>query len=116
RKILDYDADGRQDLLVLLNGKWQVLRSTGEAFDVVNTGISKTAYENLAPLVLDINGDGLDDIVGNTSTARVVYLNTGSGFGGPSIWASGVHWLGGSYRVDYNGDGQDDIIMFGRPD
>ncbi|MEQ9500195.1 MAG: RHS repeat-associated core domain-containing protein [Deltaproteobacteria bacterium] len=79
----DFDADGKDDLLLLdYNTNWRIMRSTGEDFQLENTGVWK--HGNTATLssflfpamneakrriwdagtyVGDVNGDGLPDVI-----------------------------------------------------
>ena len=77
---IDYDSDGRQDLLVplLMNGtesapSWMILRSSGGGkfklvdtnipFDTLLTPTGITVAHPSVPRVTDINGDGAQDVV-----------------------------------------------------
>jgi len=69
--------------------------------------------------VIDMNADGLPDIVGFSDTGVHVALNTGSGFGIVKRWSydfgSNV-WDNSKYirtLADMNGDGYPDIVGFG---
>lgn len=75
---IDWDADGRRDLLVPLPGPtgalmWSLLRSTGTTFEApVSTGYPAD-FAGTAAVVTDVNGDGRDDLVyGLASPARVM--------------------------------------------
>ncbi len=78
---------------------------------------------NVYPRTLvDVNGDGLPDIVGFGPQGVYVALNTGSGFSTPSIWLDGAFsptqgWVNNQITprmlVDVNGDGLPDIVGFG---
>src|SRR4029453_18486282 len=70
--------------------------------------------------ILDVNGDGLPDIMGITDNYVGVQLNTGSSFGPKVQWASETFnpyggWFSTAYKpqvfiVDVNGDGLPDIM------
>jgi RHS repeat-associated protein len=58
--VLDWDADGMDDVLTVSGGVWQLRRATGEGFaSAVSTGLTTAG----AATVADINGDGLHDLV-----------------------------------------------------
>jgi hypothetical protein len=69
---------------------------------------------------VDVNGDGLPDIVGFGSDNVMVSLNTGSSFAAATVWrptefTAGSGWLATYPRflADVNGDGLPDITGFG---
>jgi RHS repeat-associated protein len=125
---LDYNGDGRMDLLVSDNAQYAVLRSTGNSFekltvaslnDTTVSGSVPIAYDtNNSPLVLDINGDGLPDILGVGVDGGVrkyrLWTNTGGKYA--SRWLqwqlSSPESLGINHHVvmDYNQDGREDIL------
>jgi len=82
---LDMNADGRGDLLFGpdSSGNWTVVKSTGSSF--VGTpwgGDAQYANWSYGRRPLDVNGDGLPDMVLGPNTAGnwFVLLNTGTGF------------------------------------
>jgi FG-GAP-like repeat/Salmonella virulence plasmid 65kDa B protein len=72
---------------------------------------------------VDVNADGLTDIVGFGPNGVVVALNTGAGFAVPAAWLSSqfsaaqVPWADNNvtprHLADVNGDGFPDIVGFG---
>ena len=70
--------------------------------------------------VIDVNNDGLADIVGFSNGGIHVALNTGSSFSAPSRWSREYGYANG-WRVDkhprqvidVNNDGLPDIVGFG---
>ena len=64
-RTLEFNGDGRSDLIFPENGLWQVLRNNGGTFTKINTNISSylggATPTNMWPM--DVNGDGLDDLV-----------------------------------------------------
>lgn len=72
--------------------------------------------------VVDVNGDGLPDIVGFASSGVYVSLNTGTSFAAPALWLANYGTQAGGwsdnntyprYLADVNGDGLPDIVAFG---
>ncbi len=130
---LDYNGDGRKDLLTKQGSTWRVLQSKGlglqAAFTLRDTGIPTNVVST--PHILDINGDGLSDLVYiNTSSGNVeYYINNGDQTLGNSAYtgAPGVKAIGGggcagislAFQVqqdgiqtpDFNGDGRDDLLV-----
>lgn len=66
--ILDFNADGRDDLLIYKNGGWQIWPSNGTTFDKLNPILvagSGTSTVNRTPraVLADFDGDGLPDLI-----------------------------------------------------
>lgn len=71
----------------------------------------------------DVNGDGLDDVVGFGDSGVVVALSEGNGFGPTRQWITDFGWLrtAGEWSTekhlrlmgDFDGDGRADIVGFG---
>lgn len=84
---IDFDHDGRMDLLLLdRSPRWRILRSRGDDFEIVTTNLAKepAAFGHPADprrgvQTADLNGDGLQDIVQYRS-------------GGPGQLATNAHW------------------------
>jgi RHS repeat-associated protein len=144
----DINGDGLQDRLMTPDGSgyFQVQLNTGSDFNFVGEWRNVPSGYYYSPnvttpgfwapasttvnMLLDMNGDGLPDVVteGSTYSKLNVTLNTGqSGFGGYfSVWDvewenfSGNNWMRhqdnyGTYSemVDLNGDGLPDHIQTG---
>ncbi len=118
--VIDYDADGRMDLLVshpdTILGNARILRSSGSTFQIIDTGIVGGAWLNTHPQIMDFNGDGYSDLVIN-GVSKVIYFNSGSNFAFSDriVTNSAVGWADKTYQVDYSGDGRMDLIMPGHP-
>lgn len=122
----ELDGDGLPDFIIgpISTGEWYVVRSTGTAF--VNGGTWATnaygAYSEFEERVriMDVNGDGLSDVVLGPDSDGKWYVMRSSG---TSLINDGP-WISGAYggwnsavsqkrvRVsDANGDGLADIVL-----
>jgi hypothetical protein len=69
----------------------------------------------------DVNGDGLEDVVGFGNAGVYVSLSSGDDFAAPSLWVASYGYDAGGWRVnrhprevvDVDGDGDADIVGFG---
>jgi RHS repeat-associated protein len=123
----DFDGDGRLDLLVARSAdSSQGYRFAWEAFLSNGTGLGPkpiatliTDPSNNAALALDINGDGLDDVVGNTFGAWQSFISRGTSTATQPAGLVQAGCLGGvtqalsspAAAVDYDGDGRDDLLV-----
>ena len=139
--VINYDGDGREDVLLQRSNGLTVLRSTGNGFELIALPITveqigKFNHANQSyiepatpPVVADINGDGLTDLIlARDATAGsdvpqatrgniFIYLNTGAGFeeidsaipspGSPSNQRLGYYLA----TLDADGDGDLDLLI-----
>ncbi len=74
--VLDWNGDGRQDLLLRDASVWQLLPSGGDRLlPIVNTGLAHGGANGAA--VADVDGDGLDDLFAATSVQARLRLHAG---------------------------------------
>lgn len=126
---LDYDGDGRMDLLVAYaSNQWHVLLSTGSGFNAPsNTGITASVGFTNA---MDFDGDGRDDLVRMSSsgaaTLYVRYKGAGAFGSEVALWSTNnadfSFWQGfppvsqryrsSHRRADFNGDGREDFLCW----
>lgn len=124
--VLDFNGDGRSDLLTTgpsSASTWYVYESTGtadgsSAFTARDTGIGKTAFST--PALLDVDGDGLKDLIYLNAGRTQVYLrrNTGGSFGAQQTTNANPGGdlmapieAGTGQAADFDGDGREDMLV-----
>lgn len=93
--VLDYNLDGRSDLMVAYGGYFQVLISAGETFEPqrpTNIGASGS------PFFLDYNGDGLADLLRLNGADLEVRAHPGLL---PGLVSKVTDGLGASVEIEY---------------
>ncbi|MEO8223873.1 MAG: FG-GAP-like repeat-containing protein, partial [Gammaproteobacteria bacterium] len=123
-RVLEFDGDGRRDLLAQGPGSpatWFVHRSNGAGgfLTAVNTGLTTATVP--VPVVADVNGDGLDDLVYVRDYIVRIRHNTGAAFGPEITTTLGSTVNGatallplldnGSGAPDFDGDGRQDLLI-----
>lgn len=124
----DVDLDGDMDLLVCFGSTgagWQdpayvnkllINDGTGHFTDETAQRWPTGAYSTMDALVIDVNGDGLPDIVECNIGPHKLFLGQP---GGTFIDATTTHWSGGStygWQIaasDVDGDGSPDLLITG---
>lgn len=122
--VADWNNDGRKDLLVgVAGGTVELFLNTGSdtapvfaaGQALVAGGSVLSVGSGAAPVVVDLNGDGLKDIiVGNAAGNIVVCLNQGSDAAPQLAAAAPLFRVGGAVRltsVDWNEDGSRDLLV-----
>jgi N-formylglutamate amidohydrolase len=129
RQLADVNGDGLPDIVGFGPSGVMVALNTGTSFATAANWIAQFgtsaggwSENNTYPrYVVDVNGDGLPDVVGFSSTGVMVSLNTGSSFAAATNWiayygTSAGGWSESNtyprYVVDVNGDGLPDIVGF----
>jgi VCBS repeat-containing protein len=117
---MDFDGDGLEDLLLSITsgdpfyygGRLQALRSTGDGgFADVTSEYFDQQPDTDVPLqwlyIIDINGDGANDIVGDTFYGQVPYINDGTGHYILAPKLSGQYF---ATYLDIDNDGRVDVF------
>jgi RHS repeat-associated protein len=105
---LDWDGDGRTDVLVNFSGVWNVFRSQGNTVaPAVPTGISVGTGNWI---VTDQNGDGLDDLVfANSTASNAIYYGLHNGLSvHPDLATSFIDGYGLGVNLNYASISQGD--------
>ena len=100
---LDWDGDGRTDVVVNVGGSWDLYRSEGNAVaPVLHTGVAVPGTGIFT--VTDQNGDGLDDLVfANSATGYALYYGLHNGaFAPPDLANSFADGFGNSVALSYS--------------
>lgn len=98
--VMDWNADGRSDLLVKTGGNLGVHLSTGGGIGgLISTGLPVESFV----IVFDQNGDGLDDLasVGGASGLSVIYRLHNAAGTPPDLATSITDGFGVSFRPIY---------------
>lgn len=119
---LDFDGDGRRDLLTVsptTPATWRVHRSTGTGYGpAIDTGVPAVPVTGTAT-PLDVDGDGRDDLVYLREQRLYVRLSTGTGFGpeqATTVDTTATGLLlplvsGLLPPADFDGDGRADLLV-----
>lgn len=126
RMFADINGDGLPDIVGFTPEHVYAAINTGAGFN--HTGVLSTEFtsavlggnsEQRMRTVIDVNGDGMGDLVGNRNDGIYVALSTGNGFASASRWLGDFgDWWGSNkdqprQLADVDGDGFPDIIGFG---
>lgn len=132
-KFVDLNGDGRVDFVGHLkpsgapDNHLYVYLNTGSGWSTLDAGYSTLpgGYDIAAyrGRLIDVNGDGLPDVVvhfhGSGTTKQNTWLNTGSGWQAapsgyllPQLIADDVNVTVGSEFADVNGDGLPDLVWY----
>ncbi|HET7586778.1 MAG TPA: SpvB/TcaC N-terminal domain-containing protein, partial [Gammaproteobacteria bacterium] len=120
--VTHYDGNDSADLIIPTGGTWRILRYTGSSFSRYDTAITYIGYDGEYAAV-DINGDGLDDLLYKSGYSIYQRLNNGNGFGGPTLVSSdstvdfkdangaAIPTRFADIAADFNGDGLRDRML-----
>jgi chitodextrinase len=123
-RVMDVNGDGLADIEMGPdgNGKFFVLISTGHSF-IDGGAWASGVYANWTGsrsriYVMDVNGDGLEDLMLGPDTNGNWYVlqSTGTSFVDKGAWATGkyANWAASVNRTfiaDVNGDGLQDVVL-----
>ena len=131
RMVIDVNGDGLPDVVGFSGNNINVALNTGTGSGPVQTWMAGPIFTvaggwsdmNTFPrMLVDVNGDGLPDVVGFSGNNINVALNTGSSFGPAQTWLAGpIFTVAGGWSdmntfprmlVDVNGDGLPDVVGF----
>lgn len=106
----DFNGDGNIDL-VTTSDQYRVGIHYGNGDGTFKARVSYDINGNTAVLAEDINGDGLDDVVGVSPFNSIVQalVSTGEGFSAGADMQTGGNWLRTLAIDDFNGDGAKDM-------
>ncbi|MCL2550161.1 MAG: hypothetical protein FWE78_04460, partial [Methanimicrococcus sp.] len=120
-RFVDLNGDGLPDIVRSFGSTRSVWINTGNSFVSTSSWSIPVAIINnnqkQGVQFIDINGDGLPDIVQSMGTTRNVWTNTGSAFVPNSSWSIPAAFIDNSGKdqgvrfVDLNGDGLPDIVQ-----
>lgn len=121
---IDYNADGKSDMLTTNGTNYIIALSNGSGFDApIDTGLSALGIRDLR--ALDIDGDGLDDLVwtagrnvnyrarvwGGTFSTTVVTLLISPPRTTALYFDDVSHGRNHGLNPDFDGDGHGDLII-----
>ena len=128
RLLADVNGDGRKDIVAFgEDGVWLSLATADGYFTAPKFAVWDLGYNqgwriaNHIRTTADVNGDGLQDIVGFGDGGVWTALSTGDGFGPAQFVFAGYGYNAGNWRVDrhprfladVDRDGKQDIVGFG---
>jgi len=125
KNIADVNGDGLEDIVGFGYDSIDVALGTGNGFASPKSWGRNFSYKNGWRIgkhirsVIDMNADGLPDIVGFADVGVYVALNNGHGFDASKRWSNDFGsnvWDQSKYirtLCDINGDGYPDIVGFG---
>ncbi len=123
-RILDFNGDGRSDLLVLYDNGYKIFEFKGPGNELVETYSGNNLKKGDFLLFGDYNGDGAIDIIKREGpyplTSGDFYMLSLTSGGFQSRRLSGFNYFNLNtqnnrvYAHDVNADGKDDVILVGR--
>jgi YD repeat-containing protein len=108
--VVDWDGDGRSDLLVPGTSEWLVCRSLGTMLETCKSSGMGPVGASGSPVVLDANGDGLTDFVHADPALRFRAHDAGA----PDLLFSAVDGHGVRAEFEYATLTRADVHVVGR--
>ncbi|MFV1493601.1 FG-GAP-like repeat-containing protein [Phaeobacter sp. JH18-32] len=126
RLLGDVNGDGMADVVAFGSHGTEVAMSNGSGFEDGSVWINDFDFArgwrigNHERVLADVNGDGMDDIVGFGASRVIVSTSNGDSFDPIELWStefsSADGWREAIHErelADVNGDGMADIVAFG---
>lgn len=125
-EFVDVNGDGKTDIIQANNASGNVYLNTGSGWTSSTIWQFPTVLINTSTdagaRVVDLNGDGLPDIIRSSPAQQQAWLNNGSGWVITSSWAPPVQFVNstpadtGVRLADVNGDGLVDLVQSAESD
>lgn len=113
--LVDINNDDRLDFAITTsNGEMLVFKGTNEGLEETIISASANSVHLKIPQIVDINSDGLQDLVFNTSFGLYYMLGNEEGTFNNSILIDGIENFGSVFRfdvTDIDGDNDNDLIV-----
>ena len=124
----DVNGDGKDDVVGFASAGLRIALSTGSdivynsSWNLPSFGASSGGWNtnNNPRFIIDVNGDGKDDVVGFGNAAVFVSTSTGSNFNNMTNWINGFGISNGftvtdhpRLPCDFNNDNKTDFLAFG---
>ncbi len=97
---IDYDGDGREDLLYACGSQWCIRRSNGDGFESISIGVGGDSPAVVTTLMIaDTTGDGYADVIMHNGSKWRHRIRNGNR---ADLLASVTDGLGGTFKPTYH--------------